>query len=119
MSSFLKNMLYLKSYSARLFTGMLLLVVVIVVTMAFFQGEMVYQALIKAREQKLIALAEHLAKRLPERYEEISRRKVTEKGKKEEQIREMKEELQEQVSSRPDTGMGYYDLQINSAVTRP
>lgn len=110
----------LKSYSTRLYIGMVLLVGVLLVGGSFIQSEAVYQALIKSREQRLTALAKHLANRLPADYKEILIKKGMANGTKAEQIKALNEELQPIINSYstafPDVEMGYFDLRLTSVV---
>lgn len=112
MLSALKNLIPFKSYSARLYIGMLLLVLVLAIAVSFLQGEVVYHHLINSREKELAALADNLGKNMSTRYEE----EIDKDTKSQEHIiEELAEELQEHV--RTDIVIGYYDKRLNRVIT--
>lgn len=106
-----------KSYSARLYTGMLVLVFVLAVTVSFSQGEMVYQALLNAREKELATVAEHLAGELPTHYEEFLNGKGADTGAKDSYAERLKNKLEKHMPTRSDVGIGYYDKSIDRVIT--
>lgn len=113
----LKRRFSLKSYSTRLYACMLLLVTVLAVAVGFSQGEMVYQVLIENKEQDLKRLAKHMADQVPVLYEENLAGKGQGEVTKNELISSIKKELQNHLATRPDVGMCYNDMRLNSSVT--
>jgi len=104
----------------RLFLGLFVTIVPLMILVSFFGGEVIYKSLIKIREEQLISIAQLLNDDMPVSYEQI----LLEKGQgaytNEEKLAVLNNELQPMVDkfsdSHPKIGMGYYDLSMQHVV---